>query len=258
MSCITVYIDLVILLNFVVDLLLLKAVAGLLFLSGNNVRCMTASAIGGIYGGICLLPGWSFFASAFWRTIILLIIVVVAFGVRLTTLRAGGLFCLLTLALGGAAAAFGTNTFMLVLTAGGVFALCYFTLGANRRQIYSPVKVRYAQNEYDVTALLDTGNTLKDPVTGRPAIVVGADIAYAMLRISAGELSMPIETMCSKKYTGLSLIPYCSVGKPDGFLLCIHPDAVWVNGKRMNACVAFAPQNIGNGSSYQALIGGII
>ena len=109
-----------------------------------------------------------------------------------------------------------------------------------------------------MTALLDSGNTLKDPVTGLPVLVADARAAMELLQLQESELLHPIETISRGKHVGLRLIPYCAVGQPAGMLLGIQVDQLQINGRDVNQVVAFAPQCIGQGSGYEALTGGLL
>lgn len=252
----TVYLDVVIFLNFAVDLLLLKAVQGLLGISGSHIRCVLGALIGGIYGGMCVLPGWTFLASVVWRTVFLGVIVCIAFGIQTQTFRAGALFCLLAFALGGAASVSRPSLLTLLLTACVLVAVCWLSFRKLGIQRFCAVKLHLGEEDYTFTALVDTGNTLVDPMTGKPVIVVGANIAASALGIHYEELEDPVAALSSRKYPGLRLIPYHSIGRKDGFMLGICPDQLYINGRKADASIAFAPQIIGNGNTYQALAGG--
>ena len=108
-----------------------------------------------------------------------------------------------------------------------------------------------------MTALLDTGNTLKDPVTGHPVLVADSRVAWELLQLQESELSDPIGTISRGNHLGLRLIPYCSVGQPAGMLLGLKVDELRINGREANQIVAFAPNRIGQGSGYEALTGGV-
>ena len=75
-----VYLDLVMLLNFLVDYLLLL---GTNRLSGSPMtpgRCALAAVLGSVYAGACLLPGFRFLGNFLWRCVSLGLMAVLAFG----------------------------------------------------------------------------------------------------------------------------------------------------------------------------------
>jgi len=254
----TVYIDLVILLNFLVDTLLLLGVNRLTGYPANATRSAAAGILGGIYGGLCLLPGFHFLSNAIWRTVTLFGIAATAFGINRSMIRRGGLFTLLNMSLGGIALGFNTGGFWSILCgAAAVLLLCTYCLrGQIKHRVYVPVELTWHGKVRKLTALIDTGNVLTDPVTGQRVLIVNSDIAREMLNLSCEQLQNPVITLAEHPVPGLRLIPYRTVGQTSGMLLAVKMDKVVVDGRIENKLVAFAPTEIGKEDGYQALTGG--
>lgn len=254
----TVYVDVLMLLNFAVDFLLLLGTNRLSGHPPGVPRAALAAVMGAAYAGACLLPGFGFLGGFLWRTVSLAVMSVTAFGASQSGLRRGVLFLLLSMALGGIATSFNQGGFWaLVLAAAGVCFLCLVGFRGRAGQQYVPVTICHGGNSVSVTALVDTGNTLRDPVSGCPVLVVESSVAEKILPLSARELAHPLETLASGKLPGMRLIPYTAVGQSAGFLLGIRADCVEISGKEMDYVVAFAPQCLGHGQ-YQALAGGAL
>lgn len=255
-----VYLDLVMLLNFAVDFLLLCATGWLSGEQRNGWRAILAAGLGSIYAGLCLLPGMYFLGNGLWRIICLAGMSCIAFGVHRQTVCKGVLFLLLTVALGGIAQLVGRGgTVSIYISAALLLGLCFVAFHDKkvRRECVS-VKITHNEKSVLLTALLDTGNMLRDPVTGHPALVVDSTVAQKLLGITEEELMHPIETISRGKHPGLRLIPYCAIGQPTGMLLCLRVDGLYINGEISDQIVAFAPQRIGQGHGYEALVGGVI
>ncbi len=254
-----VYVDLVFLLNCLVDLLLLVGTNRLCGHGAGLKRALPAAILGGVYASACILPGFAFLGNLLWRIVCLGLMSAVAFGVSESGLRRGILFVLLSMALGGIALVLGRGGFWaLVLSAGCLCGLCVLGFrGRVTNQRYVPVSITLGVNTVRLTALVDTGNTLRDPISGRPVLVVEEAAARKLCPFSAAQLAHPIETMAAAKLPGLRLIPYRAVGSAAGMLLGIRPDHVQVDGKEEAYIVAFAPQSLGQGQ-YQALAGGAL
>ena len=94
-----VYVDLVILLNVVVDFLLLLSVNRLTGYTSDLIRCTIGAVIGGVYGGLCLCCGLLFLQNWYWCVAVLGIIMIVSFGLKVSTIRRGALFMLLSMTL---------------------------------------------------------------------------------------------------------------------------------------------------------------
>ena len=254
-----VYLDLVVLLNFLVDFLLLLGTNRLSGFSLAPGRCALAAALGAVYAGACLLPGFRFLGNLLWRCVSLGLMAALAFGFRRDAIKRGGVFLLLSLALGGMALCFTKQNFVaLVLGAAGIWLLCRvaFGDGAVGRE-YVPVTLNYRGTSASFTALRDTGNTLRDPITGEPVLVVSGEIGEKLTGLTQKQLSAPLETMAARPLPGLRLIPYHAVGVSGALLLAMRFGAE-VGGKRQNVLVAFAPEGIGKTGMYQGLTGGAI
>ena len=255
----TVYLDLVVLLNFLVDGLLLMGANRLTGHPPGWKRAALAAALGGVYAGVCMLPECRFLGNLLWRLVCLGGMSVIAFGCNPSALRRGMVFLLLSMALGGIALGLDQGSFgNLVLAAAGVALLCAVGIRApvGSRQFQS-VELCWKGQRMRLTALVDTGNSLRDPITGSAVLVVGADVA-SKLGISREILDDPVTAMGTGKVPGARLIPYRAVGKPGGMLLCMRFDEVRLGGRAVSPMVAFAPEQIGRVGEYQALAGGVL
>ena len=255
----TVYVDVVMGLNFMVDLLLL---VGTNRLAGHPTvvhRTVSAAALGGLYGGMCMVPGFRFLGSTLWRMISLGLMGGIAFGFRKGMFRRIVLFVLLRMALGGIAMGVGrAGIASLILAALGLCVLCAMGFQGKLGMTCVPLELSHRGKRVRLTALRDTGNTLKDPVTGESVLIVGAEAAFELLGMTGQEVSSPVETLASGQYSGLRLIPYRAVGQSGGMLLAMRLDEVKLGGVRSNAMVAFTAEGLSGAGEYQALAGGIV
>lgn len=244
-----VYLDVLVILNFLVDLLLLVGTNRLSGYPTNIKGAVLAAVLGGIYGGVCVLPEMQFLAHTFWRIVMLSLMAFLAFG--RDCLRRGILFVILSMALGGVAVGLSGGSFWtLSLSALAVCMMCL--LGFRGR-----VGAEYLSVELEglhLTALKDTGNTLTDPITGQQVMVVSAQVGTRLLGLSQRELEDPIRAL--EKVSGGRLIPYHAVGK-SAMLLTKRYENVTIGNWKGSCLVAFAPNEIGQGRPYEALTGGI-
>ena len=255
-----IYMDLVIVFNFAVDFLLLLSTNRLTGHSPNMKRCFAGAAIGGVYSGFCLHPGFGFFRSWYFCLIALCGITIASFGWKRSAVRRGALFVLLSMTLGGIASGL-NNVNMIPLLLSGVAILLLCTVGVAdplRGTKYVKVELSWKGKRYPLIALADTGNTLKDPISGAQVLVVNPQIALSLFQLTQNQLLNPIETMQRANIPGLRLIPYRSVGHPNGMMLGICMDSVMINGQHMGKVIAFSPEDFGNDACYQALAGGVI
>lgn len=247
-----VYLDLALLLNFLVDFLLLLGTNRLTGFPAAPNRAALAAALGAVYSGACLLPGFRFLGNTLWRMVSLGLMASIAFGWNQSAWKRCGIFLLLSMALGGMALGLGNGEFgMVVLAAVGVWLLCRIGFGSRVGQEYVPIRISYGGKTLPVIALRDTGNTLRDPITGEGVLILSPEAGEILCGLSEDAPRHPLETMA--KHPGFRLIPYHAVGQPGGMLLGIRAE-VEMEGKRQKQVVAFAPERIGRGEYYQALV----
>lgn len=256
----TIYLDLVMALNFSVDLMLLLGTNRLSGFPSGWKRCVLAAVLGAVYSGACLLPGFRFLGNTLWRMVFLGLMGAIAFGLDPGALKRTGLFVLLSMAMGGIALGFGrSDVWMLLVSAAMVWLLCRVGFGkrAGGRE-FVQVVIPSDAGRVRLTALRDTGNTLTDPVTGGQVLIVGPDAAAELTGLTREQLTSPVQTMLGHPVAGLRLLPYSAVGQPGAMLLAKRFAGVKVDKREGSVLVAFAPERIGNGDVYQALTGGTV
>ena len=136
----------------------------------------------------------------------------------------------------------------MLLGAVGIAFACV-VVGKGKR--YVPVELSYGGRTVALTALRDTGNTLRDPISGKQVLVIGADAAQILTGLTTSVLADPVGSL--GVLPGLRFIPYQSVGNT-GFLLALTMQNVKIGNKRGDTIVAFSPQVFNH--RYQALTGG--
>lgn len=234
----------VIFLLFLVNALLLFATGQFLDSRPNLIRVLLGALIGSIFAVMSLYPGFSFLHHIHWHVCMLVIMSVATFGLSLKKLI---LFSLLHLSLGNLSGGERETISMLMGALGITFACTVIGKGSR----YVPVELSYGSKKVTLTALRDTGNMLRDPITGKQVLIIGADKAQELTGLPSSALVDPVGSM--DKLPGLRLIPYHTVGN-SGFLLAISMDNVRIGNRRGNALVAFSPNTFER--HYQALTGG--
>lgn len=251
------YLDVLWALNFGVDLLLLLATNRLAGYPTALGRLVPAAVIGGVYGCACILPGLYFLAGTVWRMVFLGIMGGVAFGFRKESIRRCVLFTLLSMALGGIALGLGRGGFFSVLfCAAMVCFMCLYGLRGRLGSKFLPVEVNCQGKRHRFTAMVDTGNTLTDPVTGQQVLVVSSCLAGSLLGLQEADLKDPVAAVT--RIRGGRLIPYQGVGTPGGLLAAKRFEDVTIGKQRGGCLIAFAPQEFGKNGGYEALTGGVL
>lgn len=239
--------------RFFVDCMLFFGVNKLSGVYVNPVRSILGATVGSVYAACCFVPRFAFLNSLWYHAVFLLLMCWAAFGIGKEMMRKWLLFCLIKLSLEGLAAELGGVTDLCCAV-----ALCGVCLWGFRIQVkqFLPVELSYGKSRVKIQALYDTGNLLKDPVTGKPVLIVSADVAQELTGLSVTQLQKPVETMGA--LPGLRLIPYHTVAKSDGFLLALRMQNTKIGSWKGSTLVAFAPRELDEGGKFQALIGGAI
>ena len=101
-------------------------------------------------------------------------------------------------------------------------------------------------------------DSLKDPMTGRPAVVVSPDALAPLLDSgTVAILRQPGPAALSELAEGpvpFRLIPYHTVSSGCELMAAFTPHGVWVDGKPVKAVVAVAPRSVSDGGAYSALL----
>lgn len=254
------YRNMVAILNFLVNFLLLLGTNRLCGHPPGAGRAAAASVLGGIYARCCLLQRFGFLAGTFWRIVSLGLVGWIAFGWSKSTVRRTVIFIVLSMALGGIAEGLSRGGIWSSLIAvAGLFVMCIigFRNGGGGGTLI-PVELRYGGKRMCLTALHDTGNTLTDPVTGASVLIVGAEVAQELTGLTRQQLCRPVDAMTAGLLPGLRLIPYRTVGQTGGMLLALRFSEVKIGSWKGSSLVAFAPEGLSVDGTYQALTGGAV
>jgi stage II sporulation protein GA (sporulation sigma-E factor processing peptidase) len=253
-----VYLDGVLVLNFLVDYLLILGTNRLTGYPGGIGKGLIAAFIGGMYGALCLIPGFGFLGNLLWRIVFLMLIAVTAFGLNRSTFHRGAVFVLLTMALGGIASGAGARDIGGVCICGLLlWLLCRAGFPSVQGRKYQEVELHHEGRSVNLLALVDTGNTLRDPLTGEQVFVCGADVGEELLGVKRNCFADPVRTVAAGAIYGARLLPYHAIGQPGGVLLVLRLRGARVGGREIDPLVAFAPQEIAKGEAYRMLTGGI-
>lgn len=241
--------------SFMVHLLLVLGTNRLCKTETQTADALLAAAMGALHAWLCTRSGFSFLGQTHWHLVILMLTAYTAFRRGSGLLRRGALFVLLQLVLGEMT----TGRIWPVLLGAAVVFLLWDRMRNTQPPIpaLAEVSITHGEKSVRLTALVDTGNTLTDPVSGSGVLVVEPNVAWQLLGLQPGELQDPLKTLTRYSGSGLRLIPYSSIGQPAGFLLGLRPREIWINGVRSRQVVAFSPHKIGEGKPFQALAGGI-
>lgn len=280
----SVYLDVVFVLNGVVNYLLLNASARLVGSITRRGRMVCAALIGAAYAALTFLPGCSFLGGVMWRVGALLVMLSIAFGFSGRVIPLGGIFLALSLALSGLVlmlsgflgaevwllegrAFYAVDAATLILLAGAMYLGLWLLLQGSMAHAgggTAAAAIELRGRREKLTVLRDSGNTLRDPFTGSALPVVEWRVfarllpeAAEALRLCAGDTAAVMEKLHKMlPELSLRLIPYRAVGTQRAMLLAVRCEEFCVDGKRRQGVyVAISPTTVSENGIYEGLIG---
>ena len=281
------YADILFVLNALIDYLLLLLSARAAGEPLRRVRFGLAAGLGGVYAVLLFEPGWAFLGSAGWKALAAGGMFLIAYGVTPTLWKQSAIFLALTCALGGGIMAVGMmdgarlslgrgviysvpDLKLVLLSGAGCYAVLRFLMPKLCRHTAAQGELRSVVFELldrriSLTALMDTGNTLTDPGSGRQVPVAEGRALESLFptshRPGKEDLTDPVSGMTRLNTGGwkgrFSLLPYRAVGVERGFLLAVRMDRMKVGETQQEGVlVALSPTPVSDGGGYRVLMGG--
>ena len=280
----SVYLDVVFVLNGVVNYLLLSASARLVGSVCKRGRMVCAAVLGAAYAALTFVPGLGFLSGALWRILVFAIMLLLAFGLSGKTVPLGGIFLALSLALSGLVlmlsgllgaqvwllegrAFYAIDAATLILLAGAMYLGLWLLLQGSMAHVGGGVaaaSIELQGRREKLTLLRDSGNTLRDPFTGRAIPVVEWRVFAKLLPEARQELQLcttdaagSMEKLHAKlPKLPMRLIPYRAVGTERALILAVRCDRLCVGGKAQRGVfVAISPNAVSENGTYEGLIG---
>lgn len=273
----TVYLDVLIIVNIYITYFILKAAARLLHIKYRFFR-LAAGAVFGGFSSLAAVLSLDFFWALLLKTALMLITVLIAFGFgggsRLLTATAlctgisilicGAALLIRELSGGGIIGAAGGYPYLDIsaLTLVGATAAVYGAVSLFRRFLDKPTAdsrveliIEYGGNRAEIEAFPDSGNGLCDFLSGTPVIICKAAPLEKLLPenikklLSSGEYDL-------NAVKGIRLIP-CSTVKGSGFIAAFRPDRITAElggcKKRINALIG-VDKDLFEGEGFDAIL----
>ena len=120
-----------------------------------------------------------------------------------------------------------------------------------------------------LNAIVDTGNMLKEPLTGNPVVVIEKTSLYDLMpkeilnnteSILGGDFEKIPEDITNEYISRLKIIPFSSLGKQNGMIIGIKPEKITVINEEVeeeknNALIGIYNKSLTKRGEYNALIG---
>ena len=292
-----IYLDILVLENLVINYLILSVTAKFSRLRVSTLRLFAGAIIGALYVVFIILqPGIKIYYTTLAKILLSIFIVAITFSPRkvLPFIKTLVMFYIATFIFAGAALAFlffhqqggfvrngivyvfGQSKWSLMvfsfLTVGIILKIFWEVIQSKltKERMVIPVKISFDNRVIDLSALLDTGNSLKDPLTNIPVMVVEFKALQELLPLeikSIFEKSQEedlnyVSAIISKSkwFSRFRLIPFCSLGKENGMLIGFKPDYIEIGEEEekrdiKNVIVGIYNRSLSRNEKYKALLG---
>jgi stage II sporulation protein GA (sporulation sigma-E factor processing peptidase) len=289
-----IYADVIFLENLIMNYLILWSTARLTRYSYSKVKLVIASVLGAVYAVLSYFPEYSYMFSFFMKVLFSILIVIVAYTPAYFHLliKLTGIFYIVSFVFGGAA--FGLFYFIngLSLTSNGIsfikdfpikilaaaIIIAYITIKYSwdyiqhrikRERLIVRVEMNFDKKQLGLDALIDTGNSLRDPITNVPVMIteysmirelLPEDIQKIFEQSGENDLNAIAEIMSISKWaTRFRIIPFKSLGRDNGMLVGFKPDVITIfdSDRRIklnNIIIAIYRKNLSRDGEYSALI----
>lgn len=292
MFFVTVYADILFLINFAINFPVLYMTGKTARLHPPLWRLTVGALLGAVYAVLMFFPRLSFGYSAVAKILFSLLTVAVTFNIRGVRLyiKTVGFFYLVTFCLGGSVMALfyftGAGIRLGAVVKNGVLYMnlpwktlllsvgisyCILAVGwrflqnrLSRENMIRKVGIFWDGREVWLDALLDTGNALCEPFSGAPVIIAEYQRLLPVLppellaAFSEGELK--VEKITDETIRGrIRIIPFSSLGKEHGMLIGFRPDgALLLENEQMkdtgDVIVGIYTKQLAGDRRYEALL----
>ena len=290
----TIYIDIIIVENLIMNYIILYA-TGLISKSKiSHLRIFLASIIGALYAVAEYIFKLNIYSNILVKIILSVIIVFIAFNPQdvkkmckqlilfyLTTFTFGGVATYLIYVLkpqniiiknGMYVGTYVLKVIFIGAILGTVILIISFKFAKNKitkKDMICKVKIKLNEKEITLDTMVDTGNMLKEPLTGNPVVVVEKTSLYGVIPkeilnntelILGGDFEKVPENIRNEYISKLKIIPFSSLGKQNGMLIGIKPEKLEViseqgTEEKNNAIIGIYNKSLTKRGEYEALIG---
>lgn len=288
----TVYIDVLFIINFAVNYVLLLITGRLMRHRINKARVFAAAMGGALYACFMFFPQIKFLYGFIFKILASFVLVLGAYGIKsiVMSIKNAVVFYLSSFVFGGVTLAvfyftdaglkyggalnngifyFNLPWKILFLSCALSYAavkLAFFIYRRDKKLTYEKVTVAISENFVHLNALVDTGNLLSDPITNSPVVVVELEgikelLPQKLVKLfkdkNETDLQMVSEAVKNTELEKrLRMIPFSSLGEQNGIMLGFKPDFVKIEKSVISeVCIGICGANLSNGHAYNALIG---
>lgn len=289
-----VYGDIILLENFIMNFIILWCTAKLLKHKHSWLLLAFASAIGAAYALCSYLPDFKFLYTPFMKVVFSVLIIILAFLPQHLRdfIKLIAVFYITSFVFGGAAfglfyflnglkyISYGTSyikdfpikTLVVSIVIAYIvvrYSWDFIQNRVKREKVITELVILLDDKKAEMSALVDTGNALNEPITKAPVVVaeyasIKGLLPEAVQKIfeegNQDDFNMIAHIMAnSELVTRFRVIPFKSLGRENGMLLGFKPDEIQLieNNRQQNVkniIIGIYNRKLSNSGEYSALI----
>lgn len=258
----TIYLDVILMENLCMNYIILFATGLICKQNIKQFRIITSSMLGGLYAILSFIPILEIYSNLICKIIISITMVYIAFNPKnfKILIKQLILFYLVSFAFGGSAFfllyfirpqdilirnGYLTGTYPLkIALLGGIVGFIIVNIAfkivkskISKKDMFCDIDIFFNEKSKTIKAMIDTGNLLKDPISGNPVIVVEKQELEELIPKKIIDNINTILNGENKKITDndninylskFRVIPFSSLGKQNGMLLGFLADKIIV------------------------------
>lgn len=291
---ITIYLDIIFLENLIMNTIILYAASIILKIKPKTIRIIIASSIGSVYAIISYTTQMEIYTSTISKMILSILITYVAFNPQNVKKmwKQVAIFYLTSFVFGGVAlyliyfikpqeiliknGMFVGEYVIKVIMLGAIVAFITIKISLKiiktkitPKDMLCKIKIKFDSQIIETTAMIDTGNLVKEPITNTPVVIIEGSLLYDVLpkeilnnleEILAGDFEQIPDEIQQKYISKLRCIPFSSLGKENGMLVGIRADGIEIESedetkKSDNIIIAIYDKSLTKRGEYRALVG---
>lgn len=290
----TIYLDVILLENLCMNYIILFATGLINRVKIKAWKLFVASLIGGVYSILSFAPVLEIYTNFLFKVILSIVMVYISFHPQNVKqlFKELIIFYLVSFAFGGCAFALlyfikpqdilarngvltGTYPIKIALL-GGIVGFVIVNIAfkvvkgkLSKKDMFCNVSIFINGKEKQIKAFIDTGNLLKDPISGIPVIVVEVseleemipkEIVKNLNEILQGKDTKVLTEIPEDYKLKFRIIPFSSLGKQNGLLLGFIADKVMINleetkSELSNIIIGIYEKNLTKNGLYTGLVG---
>lgn len=291
-DAVTVYLDIILIENICMNYIILLATGLIVKSKISYLKILLSSLLGSIYAICSYTTKLEIYSTIIMKVLLSIAMIYLAFNSKniKQIVKQLIIFYLTSFAFGGCAFALlyfikpqnilikngvyiGTYPIKIAIL-GGIVGFIIINISfriikgkLSKKSMFCDIEVYLDNKETNVHALVDTGNLLKEPITGNSVIVIEKEKLYGLIPNeildNVEEImykNKNLENLDNKFLSKLRLIPFSSLGAPNGMLIGIKVDKVNINFEEQelnsaNVIVGIYNKSLTKNGLYNAIVG---